>query len=143
MQNLWIFNGNWFLCIDMSRVKDKICLWMQNFAFWKTWPQSKYFWGMGHVLRNAKFLISETDFVFYVATSGVFRAFFVKKLSILGLYQCEINTIDQLICFINSMKYDKRKRLKFCLHFRSTTAHPNYKTEWLVKFLSQKGDGRT
>ena len=48
----------------MSRVKNQICLWMQNFAFWKTWHQSKHFWETGHVLRNAKFCIQREIWIF-------------------------------------------------------------------------------
>ena len=102
MQN-WILSENWFLCIDMFRVKNRICLWMQNFAFWKTWHQSKHFWETGHVLRNAKFCIQKEIWFFTWQHLMFSVQFFLKNslftLSMPGLNRCEINTIDQLNCF--------------------------------------------
>ena len=103
MQNWWIFDKNWILCINMSRVKNRICLWMQNFAFWKTWHQSKHFWETGHVLRNAKFCIQKEIWFFTWQHLMFSVQFFLKNslftLSMPGLNRCEINTIDQLNCF--------------------------------------------
>ena len=74
-----------------------------NFAFWKTWHQSKHFWETGHVLRNAKFCIQKEIWFFtwqhLMFSVQFFLKNFVFTLSMPGLNRCEINTIDLLNCF--------------------------------------------
>ena len=102
---------------------------MQNFAFWKTWHQSKQFWETGHHLQNAKlYIYREILFLRYLKE-------FVVSLSMPGIYQCKINTcnwsVNLLLSYLVSMYMHKTLVLiKFSLH--SSLFHN--RTEWFVKF---------
>ena len=95
----------------MSHVKNQICLWVQNFAFWKIWHQSKNFQETGQVHRNATFWFQTQIWFFTWQHLKLFVHLLSKESVFFTVYSGTLPIRDQyhwsIFLFTNFRKYAK------------------------------------